>query len=277
MSANKALFSDGERAILEQIAATRTDIEGQRAEALAAVSSGKTQAEAAAASGLTEGQVSYIVRRFRDQGLAAFQSAGIETAEPSGPSMSEDEQLQSLNETLDRRVAQLEQMAGMQSETGEEASYSPVGLLTMVRQNVRKLAPDVQIDILRNFQDMSAEDLRDLDTWKGLAYMMAYSARFQAGQVRGKMSETINRAVPEPVQPGRLWQLSKSGINRITPDIARQIFSTFQGATREDLMDPDTWKGVWYMINYSLQFQAEQLKQRLIAAEEAQAQSQEGR
>jgi hypothetical protein len=30
-------------------------------------------------------------------------------------------------------------------------------------------------------------------------------------------------------------------------------------------VDPDTWKGIWYMITYSLQFQAEQLKQRLSA------------
>jgi hypothetical protein len=48
----------------------------------------------------------------------------------------------------------------------------------------------------------------------------------------------------------------------------RQILGTFEGATREDLLDPDTWKGVWYMLNYSLQFQAEQLKERLLAAEE---------
>ena len=88
--------------------------------------------------------------------------------------------------------------------------------------------------------------------------------------MRGKMSDTINQVVPEPIQPGRLWQFGKSGLDRITPEFAKQILSTFQGASREDLLDPDTWKGVWYMITYSLHFQAEQLKQRLTAAEEGQ-------
>ncbi|HRO23186.1 MAG TPA: hypothetical protein PLR07_02685, partial [Promineifilum sp.] len=114
-------------------------------------------------------------------------------------------------------------------------------------------------------------DLLDLETWKGLAYMMTYSARFQADQMRGKVSDTINHVVPEPIQPGRLWQMGKSGLDRITPEFAKQILSTFQGASREDLLDPNTWKGVWYMITYSLQFQAEQLKQRLTAAEEGQS------
>ena len=53
------------------------------------------------------------------------------------------------------------------------------------------------------------------------------------------------------------------GIDRITPETAKEILASFEGATKEDLLDPDTWKGVWYMLNYSLQFQAEQMMQRL--------------
>ena len=90
--------------------------------------------------------------------------------------------------------------------------------------------------------------------------------------MRGKVTDTINHVVPEPIQPGRLWQLGKSGLDRLTPEFAKQILGTFQGASREDLLDPDTWKGVWYMITYSIQFQAEQLKQRLTTAEEEQGQ-----
>ena len=52
--------------------------------------------------------------------------------------------------------------------------------------------------------------------------------------------------------------------------IRDRIMGTLQGASREELLDPDTWKGVWYMINYSLQFQAEQLKQRLSHSSESQ-------
>ena len=174
-----------------------------------------------------------------------------------------------LIDDLNARITELQQMVAAKP-AGDGAAYSPARLLTMVRDNIHKLTPEMQLDILRNFQGMSAEDLLDLDTWKGLAYMMTYSARFQAGQVRGKVSEAINQVVPEPIQPGRLWQMGKAGLDRVTPEFAKQILGTLQGASREDLLDPDTWKGVWYMVNYSLQFQAEQLKQRLSHSEESQ-------
>ena len=259
------LVADEARSALQQLA-TGQDIDGRRAAALLAVADGHSQAEAAAAHDLTEGQVGYIVRKFREQGLAAFGPASdTDAAAPD-----EAEQLRQLVESLNARVAELEQM--VQAKSGSEsAAYSPLRLLTTVRDNVQKLTPEMQLDVLRNFQGMSAEDLLDLDTWKGLAYMMTYSARFQAEQVRGKVSGAINQVVPEPIQPGRLWQMGKAGLDRVTPEFAKQILGTLQGASREDLLDPDTWKGVWYMVNYSLQFQAEQLKQRLSHSGESQS------
>lgn len=268
--ANQTLLTEEDKAVLERIAAERQDIEGQRAAALLALAGGQSQAEAAAAHGLTEGQVSYIVRKFREQGLEAFPAAGQPVVAQQAASELEAEQLRALVSELSARVAELEQTANEKHGGADNASYTPARLLAMVRDNIHKLTPEMQLDVLRNFQTMSAEDLLDLETWKGLAYMMTYSARFQADQMRGRMSDTINQVVPEPIQPGRLWQMGKSGFDRITPEFAKQILSTFQGASREDLLDPNTWKGVWYMITYSIQFQAEQLKQRLTAAEDAQ-------
>jgi len=271
MTANQALLSDEIRPVIERIATARQDIEGQRAAALLAMADGQSQAEAAATVGLTEGQVNYAVRKFRDQGLGAFPSAGQAASEAAaGAPEDEAEQLRAMVNELNARVAELQQLVD-EKPRAYETQYSPAGLLAMIRDNIQKLTPEMQMDVLRNFQGMSAEDLLDLETWKGLAYMMTYSAKFQADQVRGKVSDTINQVVPEPIQPGRLWQLGKSGLDRITPEFAKQILSTFQGATREDLMDPNTWKGVWYMITYSLQFQAEQLKQRLVAADDPQS------
>jgi transposase-like protein len=261
MTANQSLLSDETRPIIERIATTRQDIEGQRAAALLAIADGQTQGEAAAAHSLTEGQVNYIVRKFREQGLGAFPSS----EQPASPMADETEQLHALVNDLNAKVAELQAMVDEKPATA--SPYTPTRLLTMVRDNVQKLTPEMQLDVLRNFQGMSAEDLLDLETWKGLAYMMTYSARFQADQMRGRVSDTINHVVPEPIQPGRLWQFGKSGLDRITPEFAKQILSTFQGASREDLLDPNTWKGIWYMITYSLQFQAEQLKQRLSAAD----------
>lgn len=279
MSANQTLLTDDTRAAIEKIAAARQDIEGQRASALLALADGRSRVEAAAAVGLTEGQVNYIVRKFSDQGLGAFPSAGQWMKDgtsgapeygAAGAATEDAEQLRAMVDDLNARVAELQQLVD-EKPRAYDAHYSPARLLAMVRDNIQRLTPEMQMDVLRNLQGMSAEDLLDLETWKGLAYMMTYSAKFQAEQMREKVSDTINQVVPEPIQPGRLWRLGKSGLDRVTPEFAKQILSTFQGATREDLLDPNTWKGVWYMITYSIQFQAEQWKQRLSATEDSQS------
>lgn len=266
MSENNDFITQSDREALERIAAGGHTTESKRAAALLALSTGQSRAEAAESSGLTEGQVSYAVRKFREQGITAFESFAVQ----SYNAMSTDEtaELRALVESLNAQVAELQQQLADRTDEGGN-QYSPVRLLILVRDSAQRLTPDMQLDVLRNFEGMSTDDLRDIETWKGLAYMMTYSARFQAGQMRDRMAGTINQVVPEPVQPGRLWQVGKRGLDRLTPDIAKQILSTFEGATREDLLDPDTWKGVWYMINYSLQFQAEQLKQHLMGTEQA--------
>ncbi|VAW38522.1 hypothetical protein MNBD_CHLOROFLEXI01-2445 [hydrothermal vent metagenome] len=160
-----------------------------------------------------------------------------------------------LLDELDALVADLK-TAVPQSGT---SPYNPMQMLTYLRQNLSKFAPEIQLGILENFEGMTREDLLDIETWKGLAYMFSYSARFQADQLRTKMNEQL----PKPLQPDTVLDFVKSNIDRFTPDVAKGIMDSLQGATREDLMDPDTWKGIWYMLNYSVQFQAEQLKQKL--------------
>lgn len=138
-------------------------------------------------------------------------------------------------------------------QAGADA-YSPMFFLSYIRANLERLAPDVQLGILQSFDGMTREDLMDIDTWKGLAYMAGYSARFQAGQLKDRMNEVL----PTPLQPDTAINLVRQTVDKFTPEVAKSIMETLQGATREDLLDADTWKGMWYMLNYSLQFQVEQ-------------------
>jgi len=177
-------------------------------------------------------------------------------AEPAGGQDREAEaRVNELIQELDGLVAELKATVPQ----GDVSPYSPVRLLTLLRQNVKSLTPEMQLSILENFEGMTKEDLLDVDTWKGLAYMMSYSARFQAGQLKDKMNENL----PRPLQPDSVLGFMKQTLERFTPEVAREMAQSFHGASREDLLDPDTWKGLWYMLNYSLQFQAEQLRQRL--------------
>ena len=107
----QALLSDEARAALQQLALSQ-DIDGRRAAALLAVANGQTQAEAAAAHDLTEGQVGYIVRKFHEQGLGAFEASQAAPEATTAPAEDEAEQLRRLVAELNARVAELEGMVG---------------------------------------------------------------------------------------------------------------------------------------------------------------------
>jgi hypothetical protein len=172
------------------------------------------------------------------------------------------EQEANARERLNQLVAELDEMVSeLQASIpkGSASAYSPLRLLTLLRENVSRLSPEVQLGILESFAGTTKEDLLDIDTWKGMAYMLGYSAKFQANQVKDRVSERL----PEPVRPDKLLHFVKASLDKVTPTVAKDIMGSLQGASKEDFLDPDTWKGLWYMINYSLQFQADQLKQRL--------------
>jgi hypothetical protein len=181
---------------------------------------------------------------------------------PTEPAPAEPEngELRQLVDELDALLADLKKSL---PESGDSL-YSPLQFLTALRQNLSKLSPDVRSGLLQNFEGMTREDLLDLETWKGMAYMMSYSARFQADQTREKMNEVL----PTPLKPDTWINFFKKNLDKITPSVAKDIAQNLQGATKEDLMDPDTWKGVWYMLDYSLRFQAEQFKQKLTGEDE---------
>ncbi|MFQ5399796.1 MAG: hypothetical protein ACE5E7_09385 [Anaerolineae bacterium] len=171
------------------------------------------------------------------------------------PEAGTNDRVQALVDELDVLVSQLKGTM----PAGSASPYSPLTLLKALRDNLDVLAPEVQLGILQSFEGMTREDLLDIDTWKGLAYMMSYSARFQANQTREKMNERL----PDPLKPDSVLRFMKGSFEKLAPDLAKDVMASFQGATVEDLMDPDTWKGVWVMLNYSLQFQAEQWKKKV--------------
>lgn len=66
------LLNQEQQTICQDIAAKKSGIDSQRAEALLAVDSGQTQAKAAEISGLTAGQVRYLITNFKKKGLDIF-------------------------------------------------------------------------------------------------------------------------------------------------------------------------------------------------------------
>ncbi|MFQ5420911.1 MAG: hypothetical protein ACE5FD_04920 [Anaerolineae bacterium] len=183
------------------------------------------------------------------------QSMAAGKAGDSGETNGSQEEIQRLVGELDELIAELK--ASIPATTG--SAYTPLRLINMLRENVSKLPPDLSLGILENFEGMTVDDLKDVDTWKGMAYMLSYSAKFQAGQARERMNESL----PDPFKPDTVINFVKKNVDRFAPGIAKDLLANFEGATKEDFLDPDTWKGVWYMLDYSIKFQLEQMKEKL--------------
>lgn len=79
--------------------------------------------------------------------------------------------------------------------------------------------------------------------------------------------ERIRKLAPEytppPFSPARLLELFEKNLSKISPDIGLGILQKLRSSISADLLDVDTWKGIWYMLNYSLEYQGDILKRRL--------------
>ena len=68
---------------------------------------------------------------------------------------------------------------------------------------------------------------------------------------------------PPPFSPRRMLELIRENIKNFSPEISLGILEKLRSSVSEDLFDVDTWKGVWYMLNYSLDYQKDLLTRRL--------------
>lgn len=69
--------------------------------------------------------------------------------------------------------------------------------------------------------------------------------------------------VPPPFSPQGTLELIEKNMSRFSPEELKGVLERLSSTIREDMLDVDTWKGVWYMLNYSLESQGDILKRRL--------------
>jgi hypothetical protein len=130
--------------------------------------------------------------------------------------------------------------------------FSPQGMIKLLKQNMDKFTPDMRLSILgelqQSFEGAEAKDFLDPDTWKGMWYLLNYSVENNTEGLRESLGARLASL------PGY--------------ELATDIGNSLQGASPKDFLDVDTWKGIWYMVNYSLKFEAEKMKARILGEEE---------
>ncbi len=93
-------------------------------------------------------------------------------------------------------------------------------------------------------------------------------ARLRA-ELREELDELVERLKemqpeyePPPFSPRNMVDLFKENLPNFPVNIQLGITERLRETINEDLLDIETWKGLWFMINYSIQYQADFVKRR---------------
>jgi 1-acyl-sn-glycerol-3-phosphate acyltransferase len=92
-------------------------------------------------------------------------------------------------------------------------------------------------------------------------------ARQQLIEELDQLVDRLQAAVPDyepsPFSPRRLVARVEERFGRVSRSMGLGLLDRLRSSLGEDLFDADTWKGVWYMVNYTLEYQADILKRRM--------------
>ncbi len=83
------------------------------------------------------------------------------------------------------------------------------------------------------------------------------------GELMRRIRTAAGSYLPPPFSPAGLAQLLRANLERYAPGLNRTFFDRLRTTITEDVLNIETWKGVWFVINYSLEMQAGFLKRRL--------------
>ena len=169
---------------------------------------------------------------------AVEEKAAPETA----PAKSEDLQadLQDLVEELNELASELKQIAPQ----FQPPPYTPQRMKNLLAENLDRFAPETVKGLQESLEGTTIEDFKDFETWKGVWFTINYLIKLEASERSHALAE-------------RLAQLP--GVSTLA-DLKEMLKDT----PPEEFLNPETWKGVWFLINYELKQAAGGLKHRLL-------------
>jgi 1-acyl-sn-glycerol-3-phosphate acyltransferase len=110
-----------------------------------------------------------------------------------------------------------------------------------------------------DWAEPAADKLEDAALEPGLRQELMDSLEAMIGRLR-RLSPGYN---PPPFSPRQLLELIEHNVDKIPPELGLGILGKLRQTIGEDLFDADTWKGMWTMLNYTFDYQADVLKRRM--------------
>ena len=134
---------------------------------------------------------------------------------------------------------------GAQLPGDEIRDIKPATVLRLFNQTIGRRLPRAQSslfsDLERNLEDAGFADFVDPELLRGMAQLAYYSLQAQAATVRDPV---IDRIMDFP-----------------GADLLAELRHNLSGTTVRDLVDPDTWKGLWYIAAYTVQTKLQELRE----------------
>ena len=131
--------------------------------------------------------------------------------------------------------------------------FSAAGMIAMLKTNLAKLTPGLQSETLvqlrANLEGTTPQDLIDPDTWKGLWYILNYTAQAQSRDAIEKISTRLG-AIP--------------GYNLMV-----DLKGNLEGTSPREFLDADTWKGLFLVMSYSARATVNDVKRRVLGEDDA--------
>ncbi|MDQ3248157.1 MAG: hypothetical protein M3Q45_03000 [Chloroflexota bacterium] len=98
-----------------------------------------------------------------------------------------------------------------------------------------------------NLEGASAQDLVDPEAWQGMWYVLNYALQTQSTALKAGLSSRL------------------AGLPGVA--LLADLKGNLAGTSPKDLLDVDTWKGAWYVLNHSLRHGAGEIKRKLLGGE----------
>ena len=79
--------------------------------------------------------------------------------------------------------------------------------------------------------------------------------------------EVARRMQSAPMTPAQVLGLLNKSVGRFAPEVPREVLRdlerNLEGSSFQDLVDPETLKGLWYVMSYSMQGASQATRQRI--------------
>lgn len=78
----------------------------------------------------------------------------------------------------------------------------------------------------------------------------------------GRMKELDPHYTPPPFSPQGFVSFIEKSVAHLAPGLRLEVLEKIRSTLTEDVFDLETWKGLWYLVNYNVKYQLDFVKRR---------------